>query len=294
MTTDVENTAKTNPAVAADVFEDTPAPAPQPANNRAALGIASAALVLALTSAYWSPPLYKALHLRPPGVEWQARQEVETGRFGQSLAELDRRLADLGGVIAKANEQASGIKAAQTAMETQVSVMALLQIRAVMQRPVPFEAELKVVRAFGGKYGDLDPLFAAIAPYAAEGIPLEFQLRREFPSVIDAVSRTELRPSVLSLSWLASFAVWPAESTPAADADGKPERPAHVAERAQARLADNDLRGAVEELGALDGEAAAAVRVWLGQAQARLAANQAIDRIAEHVANALTRVSPRS
>lgn len=298
MTTDVDNSGKTGPAASADVFVDAPPPPPPPASNRAALTIASVALVVALTSPYWSAPLYKVLRLRPPGVEWQARQEVETGRLGQSLAELDRRLADLGGVIAKSNEQASGIKAAQAAMETEIRVMALLQIRAIMRRPVPFETELKVVRAYGGRNGDLDQLFAVIEPYAVEGIPLESQLRRDFSAVIDAVSRTEPRPPMLSLGWLASFTSitgWASEPAPVTEAEAPPStRPSSIAERAQTRLADNDLRGAVEELSALEGEAAAAAREWLGQAQARLAANQAVDRIAEHVATALGRVSPRS
>lgn len=292
MTTDVDSTAKTPPAAATDVYEDAPPAPPPPASNRAALVIASAALVLALTAPYWSGPLYKVLRLRPPAVEWQARQEVETGRLGQSLAELDRRLADLGGVIAKSNEQASGIKAAQAAMESQVGVMALLQIRATLRRPVPFDAELKVVRAIGGKYGDLDLLFAVIEPYAVEGIPLELQLLREFPVAADAVARTELRPSMLN--WLVSFTGWSMEPAPIADTADRADRPSSVTARAQARLADGDLRGAVEELGALSGDAAAAARAWLGQAQARLAANQAIDRIAEHAATALGRVSPRS
>ncbi|WP_448191842.1 COG4223 family protein [Azospirillum sp. sgz301742] len=292
MTTDVENTAKTSPAAATDMYEDTPPAHPAPASHRGALVIASAALALALTSPYWSVPVYKALHLRPPGVEWQARQEVETGRHGQSLAELDRRLADLGGAIAKANEQVAGIKAAQTAIETQVGVMALLQIRAAMRRPVPFEAELKLVRALGGKYADLDPLFAAIEPYAVEGIPLESQLQLEFPYVAEAVARTGPRPSMLN--WLVSFTGWAPEPAHPTGADGKPDPTWSVIEHAQARLADHDLRGAVEDLGTLDGDAAAATRSWLGQAQARLAANQAIDRIAEHAATAMSRVPPRS
>lgn len=285
-------TPPSNDVRANDVYVDPPAPPPAPPRNgnRTALLLASAAVVLALGAPYWSTPLYRALHLRTPGMEWQARQEVENGRQAQSLAELDRRLAELAGVVAKANDQAAGVKAMQAALEAQTRALAQLQLRAVLRRPVPFEAELKAVRAFGGKGDDLEPLLAAIEPYASTGIPLDSQLRREFSSVSDAVARTEARPSMMhwltnvtGINTLTNLVAWSAE--PPAPEGPQPDRPADIVERAQGKLYDGDLRGAAEELAKLEGDAAGAARVWLGEAKARLAANQAVDRIAEHVAN---------
>lgn len=293
MTTDAENSLKTDPASAADVYVDPPSPPPvRRGGSRAALAIGSAALVLVLTAPYWTPPVYRLLRLRPAGLEWQARQEVETGRLGQSLAELDRRLAELNGLVAKANDQSAGVKTAQAAMETQVRVLTLLQFRAVLRRPVPFDAELKAVRAMGGKNGDLDALLGAIEPYASTGIPLEGQLYRDFAQVADAVTRTEPRPSVLH--WLGGITGWSAEPAPASDTEARTDRSSLAVERAQARLNDDDLRGAIEALATLEGDAAAAARRWLDEAQARLIANQVYDRIAESIAGALGRVSARS
>lgn len=291
MTRDTESSNGTAPAPAADFHEDARPPARSSDNgNRSALVVAAVALAAALTAPYWTPPLYRALHLRPPGLEWQARQDVETARLTQSLAELDRRFAVLGDMVAKANDQAAGAKAAQATVETQFRVLALLQLRAVMRRPVPFDAELKAVRAFGGKIDALEPLLAVIEPYASIGIPLELQLRREFTAVADMLAYAEVRPSMVH--WLANFAGWPKEPAPP-EGEARPERPSSIAAQAQARLAENDLRGAIEALAALEGDAAAAARSWLGQTQARLAANEAADRIAEYVATALSGVSSR-
>lgn len=286
-----QDSSKTETAPASDVYVDPPAPPPAPPRSRskAALLLASAAVVLTLSAPYWTTPLYRALHLRTPGMEWQARQEVENGRHAQSLAELDRRLADLAGVVAKANDQAAGVKAMQTALEAQTRALAQLQLRAVLRRPVPFDAELKAVRAFGGKGDELEPLLAVIEPYASTGIPLDTQLRREFASVSEAVARTEARPStmhwltnVTGLSTLTNMISWSAE--PPAPEAPQPDRPADIVERAQGKLYGGDLRGAADELAKLEGDAAGAARAWLGEAKARLAANQAVDRIAEHVA----------
>lgn len=289
MTTQTEGPPKIDPAAE---FVDTPPAPPLAHKNRGTLAIAAAALVLTVTAPYWSAPLYRVLHLRPSGLEWQARQAVEIGRLGQSVAELDRRVSELTGALDKANEQVAAAKSAQSAAEYQVRVLALLQLRAALRRPVPFDTELKAVRALGGKLDELEPLFAVFEPYAANGILVESQLRREFSTVADLVARDEPRPSVMA--WLSSVSGWvSAEPVPPA-AEVKVDRPSSVAERAAAHLADDNLRGAVEEFATIDVNAAAPAREWLGEARARIAANQAIDRIAELVATALNRTSPRS
>ncbi len=259
--------------------------------SRPAMAVALVALAAAVAAPYWTPPVYRILHLRPPGIEWQARQDVETGRMVQSLAELDRRLADLTEAVAKTNKQTAGFKASEADMETQVRVLALLQLRGMMRRPVPFDAELKAVRAFGGTFDTLAPLLETVEPYASIGVPLELQLRREFAGLSEMLAYTETRPSMVH--WLTNFTGWSKDTAQAEEAN-RPERPSGIAARAQARLAENDLHGAVEILAVLEGDAAAAVRPWLGQAQARLAANQADDIIAEYVATALGRFLNRT
>ena len=292
MTSDSDPNAGAIPASSAHHHGQDDLPPRRPdGSGRPAMLVALAALAATVTAPYWTPPVYRFLHLRPAGVEWQARQDVETGRLVQSLSELDRRLAELTDAVAKTNKQTAGFKATEAGMETQVRVIALLQLRGMMRRPVPFDAELKAVKAFGGTFDTLAPLLESVESYASIGIPLELQLRREFAGLAEMLAYTETRPSLVH--WLTNFTGWSKEPAPAEEA-ARPERPSSIAARAQARLAENDLHGAVEILAALEGDAAAAVRPWLGQAQARLAANQADDIIAEYVATTLGRFLNRT
>ena len=59
--------------------------------------------------------------------------------------------------------------------------------------------------------------------------------------------------------------------------------PAAVAARAEAKVAAGDLPGALEELTALSGDAAAAAEDWRAQAEARLAAETALRLLAARV-----------
>lgn len=292
MTSDSDPNAGAIPASSAHHHGHDDLPPRRPdSGGRPAMLVALTALAATVAAPYWTPPVYRFLHLRPAGVEWQARQDVETGRLVQSLSELDRRLAELTDSVAKTNKQTAGFKASEAGMETQVRIIALLQLRGMMRRPVPFDAELKAVKAFGGTIDTLVPLLESVESYASIGIPLELQLRREFAGLAEMLAYAETRPSMVH--WLTNFTGWSKDPTPAEEA-ARPERPSSIAARAQARLAENDLHGAVEILAALEGDAAAAVRPWLGQAQARLAANQADDIIAEYVATTLGRFLNRT
>jgi hypothetical protein len=71
-----------------------------------------------------------------------------------------------------------------------------------------------------------------------------------------------------------------------ADAEGS-DADARVA-RAEARLADGDLAGAVAEIEGLEGPAAEAAAGWLERARARLAAEQALASLQEQASDLLT------
>ena len=70
-----------------------------------------------------------------------------------------------------------------------------------------------------------------------------------------------------------------------ADAEGD-HAAARVA-RAEARLADGDLAGAVAELEGLEGAPAAAAAPWLEQARTRLAAENALHGLRAHATGLL-------
>ena len=251
------------------------------------LFLSAMALAATLTAPYWSPPLYRALRLQPAGLEWQARQEVETGRLAGSVAELDRKISDLTLTLAKTVDQGRTADAVFADADARFRVVTLLQLRATLRRPIPFDVELKAVRALGGKLDELEPLLSALEAYAANGIPVESQLRQDFAMVADAFGRADPRP--LPVKWLSSVTGWPAVAV-------EPEslRPMAAAEQAQALLADGNLPAAVDRLAVLELAPTGPAHAWMEDATARIAANQAIDRIAGMAVAAIGRLTPKS
>lgn len=213
----VENAAPT-PVEPAQAEAPLPASAPVEAasmptapaaegRDRTALIVGAAALVLTLSAPYWTPTVYSGLNLRPHGIEWQARQQVETGRLSQTVAEMDRRLSEVSTLIENARIEASKVQDIGTLVTAQLDAAMLLQFRAVIRQPVAFDAELRSLRTILPRHEDLEPLLALIEPYASTGVPQTGQLFRELSTVINAVARTDQRPSVMS--WLNSLAAWP-------------------------------------------------------------------------------------
>ncbi|MGA1857257.1 hypothetical protein VH569_14830 [Azospirillum sp. 11R-A] len=263
------------------------APASDARNPSLPLILSIAALVATVSAPYWSPPLYRLLRLQPAGLEWQARQEVETGRLARSVAELDRKVSDLSATLVRTTEQGLSANAVLANSDARIRMVALLQLRATLRRPVPFDAELKAVRALGGKMEELEPLLAAVEAYAANGIPVESQLRQDFAAVTEAAGRTDPRPT--PIRWLSNVTGW----TPVA-VEPEAIRPVAIAEQAQALLAEGNLPAAMAQLSAIDLGSTSPARAWMEDARARIAANQAIDRIAEMVVTAAGRMSPKS
>ncbi len=97
----------------------TQAGAAQPTGAYRAAGgtttMAALALVAAVTSSFWSPPLFKLLHLRTPAAATTARQDVDIGRLNQSVADLERKLAEVNANLVKAQQDSAAAKTAQAA-----------------------------------------------------------------------------------------------------------------------------------------------------------------------------------
>lgn len=263
---------------------------PPAAAYRAAGGtttMAAVALVAAITSAFWAPPLYKFMHLRTPTAGMLARQEVDIGRLNQSVADLERKLAEVNTNLAKAQQDATTAKASQTAAETRVGLIALVQLQAALRRPGPFDVELTLARASLRDPGSLEPALAAVEKYAATGILVGSQLRQEFRELADELTRRDYK--VIPVAWINSLLGRPAPGAESGGSAPPMERASAVAERVQDRLSTSDLDGAISELTSLSGEAAALVESWLGDARARLAADAAIAKLADRISTTLAR-----
>ncbi len=249
--------------------------------------MAAVALVAAITSAFWAPPLYRFMHLRTPTAGALARQDVDIGRLNQSVADLERKLAEVNATLAKAQQDAATAKAAQAAAETRTGLVALVQLQAALRRPGPFDVELTLARASLRDPGPLEPALAAVEKYAATGILVGSQLRQEFRELADELSRRDFK--VIPVAWINSLLGRPGPGVDTSGAVPAMERASAVAARVQDRLTAGDLDGAITELSPLNGEAAALVESWLGDARARVAADAAIAKLADRISTTLAR-----
>jgi len=126
----------------------------------------------------------------------------------------------------------------------------------------------------------LTPSLDALAPSAEHGIATLVELKASFPAMATAViARAKGSPDQGSLgARLLGRVEQLVTVRPVGGEVPGDDPPARLA-RAEAKLAKDDLAGAVAEVGAITGAAAAPATDWLAAARARLAAQQAIQQL---------------
>lgn len=219
----------------------------------------------------------------------QARQaELRDSQTGLS-DDLDSRIqavrSDLtgaleretGDVMARLNEIASRAEAAGEARQGELArnaalVLAMGRLRDAAAGGRPFPGAWESVTALG--------VDAAVYPAAAEaavnGVPAQSNLRDRFP---DVASRAVVAAATGEDESLIGGALRRVGNVVRVRRTGELEGDSveAVVARAEARVREGDLRAAVTELEALDGEAAEAVAAWKGDAERRIALEAAID-----------------
>jgi len=245
--------------------------------------LAILALAVALTAPFWEDALLAAFGIRTP-----ARQAAELSTI--ALLRQDRRTEDIAqrltAAIAQMTKQQAEFTAAVQRSEAAanlIRMMSQVRLSETLRRPVPFAAELAVVRATGTDLGDLKPLLDRIEPYADTGIPGSNQLRQEFHALFGEVSAGERGAGS---SWLGSLAVW-ARLRSAAPAVVLPDPSVEAMQKASARLADMDMAGAVEQTRRIGDDYRPIFAAWLQDAEARVAADTLAEKVSDLVTKAL-------
>jgi hypothetical protein len=205
-----------------------------------------------------------------------AEAELGTGvptELGPELASLTERIAkietalpELVGAIGK---EAAGAKSAAVAI-------AFANLRSSVSNGRPYAAELDTIGALTPAIGDLGVLPA----YAESGIPTLPELARSFALAKDSALASAPAPAsggslVDSLMASAESLVKIRRIDDAAIGEG----PAATLARAKAELDKGDLASAVKEVEMLDGASRDAFSAWLGQAHARLSADETLTRL---------------
>lgn len=182
--------------------------------------------------------------------------------FDTKLAEVDTHLAEVK-AGAEAIAQASAHRAA------------LLQLRGALDSGAPFQGALEALAGLA--------IPAALSDHAAAGIASFQDLRDAFPDAARAALEAALQAN-MGESWaerVSNFLLKQTGARSLTPRDGND--PDAVLSRAEAALAEGGLAPALSEIATLPPVAQAAMADWLGRAQQRLDALQALQSLSDAV-----------
>ncbi len=197
-----------------------------------------------------------------------------------ALRDEDRRLeADIAALTDRtAQAERRAARDAEGASAARALVLTIGQLRVALAGAAPFASELIRLEALAGDDQAVADAVADLWRDAGRGIPTRALLAARFEATLRAVLRFEAQATG---DWtgrvLARLSGVVSVRRTGEDVPG--DRAEAVLARAEARLAAEDLAGAVAAMEALDGPAAEAAAAWLGDARARLAAEQVLDTL---------------
>jgi uroporphyrinogen-III synthase len=233
----------------------------------------------------------------------------ENESLKQQIASLTERLDQMSGLDAKVGELGPRLDALAPrldALDQQVAslpkgndqqravalIVAVGELRSALAGDKSFAAELSTLRDLTQNDETLrprlKPVIDSIAPMAEGGVPTLSQLAAGFPTTeIARAGEAELAGEVTDDNWLKRFwrglghsnseVITVRPTGPDVEGDDTLARLA----RAEAKLGEGDLSGAVAEVRALTGLAAETAAEWLAQAEARLAIENAAAQLAD-------------
>ncbi|MGE5478583.1 MAG: uroporphyrinogen-III synthase [Bacteroidales bacterium] len=230
----------------------------------------------------------KALQAQP---QVPAKLVEEVDSLGKQVAELKRTSADAAAVLRLADRVEKVESALRDMQARRSSAAALLlavgQLREALAANMPFDAELRALKALAGTDADVAAAVEALKPRAVTGIPTLPILTTRLNAQAPAIIRAQVLPEGQgwwrqTLDRLASLVTIERE-----DGNVAGSSPAAIVARAQAALASGDLAQAAAEMEGLSGGPAEQAAPWLADAKARLAAGKAVSELTAHVVAAV-------
>jgi hypothetical protein len=225
-------------------------------------------------------------------VEAGAEASAELAALRDELAGLSGKLDAAEARLAEADAQIASLAAGEEAVRSDnarrtAAVLALAQLRDRLRGSAPFAAELEAVRALTADDAETAALLDPLAAHAGSGIPSLEGLRRGFAEVarkaVAAGAGASEEGMLGSLFERVSDVV---SIRPVGEVEG--DGSAAVVARAEVRLDEDNLAGALTELSALDGPAADETAAWRADARARLDAEDAVAKLTGHIGAALS------
>jgi len=220
-----------------------------------------------------------------------ARLSGEVEELSRQVADLKRSSADAAAVLRLADRLERMESRLHELESRRGSAVALLlavgQLREALAASLPFDAELRAVKALAGDDAEVARTADILRGRAAAGLPTRTVLAARFHGLAPAIIRADSLPEERTwwrqtLERLATLVTVRRE-----DGDTVGDDAAARVARAAARLGDGDLSAAIAELSGLEGGPAAAAAPWLTDARDRLAADRAVSELTAHVVAAV-------
>jgi hypothetical protein len=210
------------------------------------------------------------------------------------LGAIDARMNGLESRIARAADRDG-----QTALQDRMSRLESETSGAGLRRAANILALATLARAAGEAHAFKpqfdalsalapdDPAVASLAPYAAQGVPTLAMLRARFPEAeriaLDAERGRNAGASIFGRLWASLTGLIRIRRVGDVSGNTSADRLA----RAEADMGRADLAGAADETRGLTGPTAAAMAVWLKDAEARIAIDHALDDLDLRIVQAL-------
>lgn len=197
-----------------------------------------------------------------PGADMEARKALAA-----TVDDLARRMRSVESATAKDTLAAERGRAL---------VLVVAQLRETLRGSGPFGRDLEALAAIGGDDPEVTKAVAMLKPLAAKGLPSVAELRDRFDPVATAVSQAAGRAE--GDGWMARTVDRLSSLVTVRRVDGKADDTSvdGILTRAEMRLKEGDLGGAVRALDDLTGPASAAAQPWLKEARTRLAVDRAL------------------
>jgi hypothetical protein len=202
------------------------------------------------------------------GAAQSSVQRSDLDALAARIAALENSIKTLSATTARETSSADD-RAARAAVAAEA-------LRAVVERGAPYQAELGAAKSFGADANDI----AALAPFAAAGVPSTAELARELSQLTPSLAKTvgTAKSDGTFLDRLESNASSLVRITPiTAPAGGAPTA---VIARLNVDAAHDDIASALADIALLPPSAGPLAASWVQKANARNAAIAASQRIA--------------
>jgi len=212
-----------------------------------------------------------------PSEELSSQLSSEAARLDEMMAAQRDLAARLDEAEASLSETRAARDAAPGSRET-LLLLATLQLRDTLRGSGPYEQPLAMLANLAEKEGEIAGIIAPLERRASVGLPGLSALQASYPEAARRVAAIELGKE--GEGWSAGVLRRLSEAVnlrPVGMVEG--DTPTAITARAEVKLNEGDLAGALAELDKLDGAAAEAMANWRSEAEARLAGNRAVDAL---------------